>query len=276
MLSKQSRPGCGRIVVKCVDGQSAAVSVEAHSPLRLLVPEPRGEIVISYTSTYGGGLVAGDAIDLTVEVGEGARCFLGSQSNTKVYRTESSLDCSQQLTAIVGADAFLVMIPDPVQPFAESVYRQRQQFHLDAAADLIFLDAVSSGRPARGERWAMRSFETRNEILIDGKPIAVDAMLLDSQSGPLEESTRVGAYDCFGTLWMLGPESQKIASQLLAVLNAQPVERAATTLFSASLLPQGAVVRIASDRPQNLLRFVVECLEHLPMLSRARPWARKW
>ena len=59
MLSKQSRPGCGRIVVKCVDGQSAAVSVEAHSPLRLLVPEPRGEMVISYTSTYGGGLVAG-------------------------------------------------------------------------------------------------------------------------------------------------------------------------------------------------------------------------
>lgn len=276
MLPTKNGPGYGRMVVRRVNGLSAAVCVEAHSPLRLLVPEPRGEMVVSYTSTYGGGLVAGDAIDLTLEVADGARCFLGSQSNTKVYRTESTLGCSQQLAVRVGAGGLLAMIPDPVQPFAESIYRQRQQFNLDERADLIFLDAVSSGRPARGERWAMSSFETRNEILIDGKRIAVDSLHLDSMSGALEKSLRVGSYDCFGTLWMIGPESRIVVPLLLAALNAEPVEQEATTLFSASLLPHGAVVRVASDRPQNLLRFVCECLQYFPMLAQARPWARKW
>src|SRR5260370_29621247 len=81
-----SRAGAGHLEIKLVSGQSAVTSVQARSPLKFLIPRPRGDSVWAYMSSFGGGLVAGDETHVSVSLGAQSRCFLTTQASTKVYR----------------------------------------------------------------------------------------------------------------------------------------------------------------------------------------------
>ncbi|MGC3957324.1 MAG: urease accessory protein UreD [Verrucomicrobiota bacterium] len=84
--------------VTTVFGESTAVSSFASSPMKLLTPVARGKSVWAYTSSFGGGLVAGDKTQLSVKINSDVRCFLGTQSSTKVYRNPAACPASTRLT----------------------------------------------------------------------------------------------------------------------------------------------------------------------------------
>ena len=61
-------PGCGALTVALSGGQSRVTRAFAASPLRLLTPRNHGPASWIFTSTFGGGLVGGDAVFLEVDV----------------------------------------------------------------------------------------------------------------------------------------------------------------------------------------------------------------
>src|SRR5262249_62166635 len=85
-------------------------------PLKPPTPRNHGHGAWVYTATYGGGLVDGDSVRLSVDVGPGAAALLSTQASTKVYR--STLGTEAQLNAVVDEDGLLVVAPDPVVGFA--------------------------------------------------------------------------------------------------------------------------------------------------------------
>ena len=60
-------------------------------------------------------MVAGDQTRLKLHVACGARCFVGTQASTKIYRNPRRLPCSHATQATLDADSLLVFAPDPVQ-----------------------------------------------------------------------------------------------------------------------------------------------------------------
>lgn len=175
--------GAGRLEVAEVDGCSAVVTCMASSPLQLLAPRPRGRAAWIIAASHGGGLVAGDAVDLEIAVGPGATACLGRQAETKVYRPAGERGAAQTLAAGIGSGGLLALLPDPVSPFAGARYDQVQRFELEAGASLVVLDAVTAGRAARGERWASARFRSRNEIRVGGKLVLADGLRLDVAGG---------------------------------------------------------------------------------------------
>lgn len=133
-------PGQAALDVQLVFGESTVVSSFATNPMKLLAPRSRGQSVWAYTSSFGGGLVAGDQTKLEVQLRPGARCFLGTQASTKVYRNPASLPSGHETRATLEAGSVLVFAPDPVQAFARSMYSQRQRFDLAPDASLVLLD----------------------------------------------------------------------------------------------------------------------------------------
>ena len=187
------RKGHGHLGVEIISGQSAVTSSWASSPLKILVPRPRGPSVWAYFSSFGGGLVAGDETSVTLDIGEQSRCFISTQASTKVYRNPESRPCGHQLAATLGANSLLVFAPDPVQAFAGSRYAQRQAFHLAPGGGLVLVDWLCSGRAARGERWAFHRFQSRNEVFVGEERVLLDSLLLDSVDGMLGGPHRNGA-----------------------------------------------------------------------------------
>ncbi|HMO65726.1 MAG TPA: urease accessory protein UreD, partial [Verrucomicrobiota bacterium] len=210
-----------------VAGRSAALSVRATSPLKLLTPRTGGDSVWAYLSSFGGGLVAGDETSLAVEVAEGSTCFLGTQASTKIFRNPEHRPCSHHVHGEVGDGGLLVLAPDVVQAFAGSTYVQRQRFHLGDRGGLVLLDWLSAGRSECGERWAFQRYHSRNEVLVGGRLRVLDSLLLDSADGPFSSAGRAGRSQCLAFLLLLGPRVEKAAQRLLAEIGSHPVSRRA-------------------------------------------------
>ncbi|HET6406522.1 MAG TPA: urease accessory protein UreD, partial [Chthoniobacteraceae bacterium] len=252
MSSARAHDGAAQLHVGSVAGRSAVIRSQAGTPLRLLTPRSRGEMVWAYTSSFGGGMVAGDCTRLDVTVDAGARCFLSTQASTKIYRNPTNLPCSHELVAKVGAEAVLMVAPDPVQCFADSSYAQNQRFILAPTANLLFIDWMSAGRAACGERWAFQRYVSRVEVERGGRKLLLDAIRFDAEDGPLEAKFRGGRFNCFATVAMFGPTLTVYAQQTLTAIGAQPIAPRSNVVSSAGPLHEGALLRFAGTSVEEV------------------------
>lgn len=275
--------GAGLVELAVVAGATAVVRRRATSPLKLLTPRSMNGVAHVVASTYGGGLLAGDEVGLTVNAGPGTRCTLGTQASTKVYRSENERVSRQSLEADVGPGAILAVAPDPVTCFAGARYEQRQRFRLASDASLLLVDWLTSGRAARGERWALDRCRTDTRIHAGAagertgdRCIARDALLLDVADGPIGAPHRTGRFDCLSTVFLVGPAFEPAAAALLARVAKLPVPRRAPLAAAASPVRGGAMLRVAGPGAEAVGRFLAAFLAPAWAALGDDPWSRKW
>lgn len=259
-----SHNGQGKLKVELVAGESTVVTAQASSPLKILVPRSRGASVLACLASFGGGLVAGDEIAITLELGDKAHCHLSTQASTKVYRNPAMLPCGQTLKASLGKQSVLVVSPDPVQAFGGSLYRQQQEFQIQEDSGLLVVDWLSSGRAARGERWAFSRYESRNEIFVGQKRLVIDSLLLDPTDGPIENTYRMGRFNCLALLILAGGQMAVPAAHILESIGNRPISRLSSLVCSASPLSGGALVRIAGEQVEDVRKKISSLLHSLP------------
>jgi len=274
--SPLTRPGSALLSVELVFNQSTVTEAFATSPMKLLTPRARGQSIWAYTSSFGGGLVAGDQTQVEIKLGPETRCFLGTQASTKVYRNPSNLPCGHQTHARIDGGSTLIFAPDPVQAFEEASYQQEQEFDLAADASLALVDWMSCGRAARGERWAFDRFSSRNVIHVGGETVFLDALELDPADGSLTAPHRTGRFNCLGLLLLIGPALRPAAERLLTDIGNRPVERQGGLVCSASAVRDGAVLRFAGESVEAVGRELHHHLSPTAELLGDDPWARKW
>lgn len=257
-------PGAGRIVVGLLpSGESALEALSYQYPLKLIAPSARTALVRSgpadaadasatpanksalvFLLSYGGGLVAGDQVNLAVDVRPHARLSIVTQGTTKVFKAPSvqadqpPVVTRQRLHIRLAPGAALCLLPDPVQPFADSVYEQVQSVRMrcgdetTAAASLCLLDWVTQGRAARGENWSFTRWQGRNEVWAEAEAppgarlllrdsVKLAAALLDGASpDPLRRAMHELAVA--GTLLLRGPLVEELGAFFLAEFAALP------------------------------------------------------
>jgi urease accessory protein len=267
--------GRGHLGFARVDGATALVRCSTRSPLRVLVPRHRDRSAWAFLATYGGGLVAGDRIDVTIEVGPGAVAMVATQAETKVYRSPSGSACTQVIRAHVARGGALVLIPDPISPFAGARYVQEQQFEVDEGASLLYLDALVAGRTARGERWAFDDYRSRTELRVRGTLLLGDALVLGRRAGP-SLADRLGRYQALAVAALVGPAFTGGASALLDKLGNARAEVLAPVVATVSSLPGGVLLRAAATSAEHLTRFVRESLSFVAELLGGDPFRHRW
>lgn len=229
-----SKAGQGIIHISVLPPATPTISTLSYTyPLKLIAPSPTilpgSQIVLLiFLLTYGGGLVAGDAIDLTIILSAQTRLALVTQGSTKAFKSlNRSIISRQTLDVRIGNGAGLCYLPDPTQPFAQSCYEQKQVFTLEEKGSLCVLDWVSEGRSARGEKWDFWRWQGKNEVwtlplrkemkkgsLGIPRLLLRDNVILDSGQGDLTEglSRKMDGLGIFGTLILRGPMFESLAS----------------------------------------------------------------
>lgn len=265
--------GTGELRVTRAGATSVVSCARATSPLKLLTPRNHGHAAWVFTSTYGGGLVDGDALALEVTIDDGASALVSSQASTKVYRSPAGV--TSALRARVGAGAMLAVVPDPVVCFAGSRYRQTQRFDLAADAGLVCLDWMTSGRRARGERWAFDEYRTSLAIRVGDERICHDAVTLSSSDGALAD--RFDRFDVLATVAIVGPPFRETCERVIAGHGQRAVERRSDLVLSVSpLIQMGAIVRLAGRSVEDVGGAIRGVLGFLPPHLGDDPWTRKW
>jgi urease accessory protein len=208
-------------------GISAVSTITFQYPLKLISPSPAAgqKSVLVFLLTYGGGLVGGDQVHLTINVKPSAKLSIVTQGHTKIFKSPTrDVITRQRLHVTLQENAALCLLPDPVQPFEGSVYEQSQTFILAETASLCLLDWVSAGRTARGEDWDLRAWRGRNEVWAaaehGGKPrlLLRDNVILEGDSTDAKEKelrNKMQQMGLFGTLVLRGPLVEGLASFFL-------------------------------------------------------------
>lgn len=213
-------------------------------PLKLLSPRQTTatnieRLAILYNLSYGGGLIGGDQLALTLELGSDVKLLFLTQGSTKIFpsRARPRLatgraevgDTRQRLSATIGSGACLVMLPDPVTPFSHSSYSQVQIFRLaaptkdTAGGSIVLLDWFTSGRMSRGEEWQFDRYRSANEIWIGNERVASDVLLLEQppSSSSVDETAKkinrlrdsLAPYACYATLLLFGPATHALSKE---------------------------------------------------------------
>jgi urease accessory protein len=244
-----SKAGQGFIVLDVLPpNQPVLRTVTYQYPLKLVAPDPlpppkddkekqitteaSGPSLIHtvFLLTYGGGIVAGDSIDLDVKLDSITHLILLTQGSTKIFNTPSpDLVSRQHMTVHLKNRSALVYLPDPVQPFAHSAFSQSQIYHLEKEqGSLCVCDWVTSGRSARGENWDIYEYKSRNEVWsVDdaGKRrlLLRDNLILDKHGRTdMPLASRMDNYSVFGTLIVRGPKFSSLSKFFLDEFEALP------------------------------------------------------
>lgn len=244
--------GKGRIELQLHGSEAVFAVLSAAYPLKLLSPRTSQErVAIAYALTYGGGLVGGDRINLSVEVHSHTTLVLLSQvgvcmvfflsriykpshqGSTKVFKTRPDRRLSSHTTRLIDTtltiqkmdvtidrDASFFLLPDPVTCFRAAKYHQMQTFHLVGNASVVLLDWLISGRRAMGEEWQFSRYYSLNEVWVNDERIARDAMDLQQQESTIHTvptrslADSLAPYFCYATLIMYGINVQDIVKRL--------------------------------------------------------------
>jgi len=229
-----------------------------------------------YTSTYGGGLVAGDEARLLVELEESATCVLTTQSATKVYRSPTGRACVQSLDARVAAGGLLVLAPDAVSCFADAVFDQTQTVQLEKDAAVVVVDWLTSGRRDRGERWAFSSYRNRLDVIVDDSLVLRESVLLERNAVSRNSLYSVRDYNCFASVIAIGGD---VGARLEEGMkhSRQPTEdRQGDLRCACSSIDSGCVVRIIGRTPELVGAEIHKSLAFLEPDLGDELWARKW
>jgi len=273
---RAARNGYGLIELAQIQNQTQVIRSLARQPLKLLSPKTTSPAASVYATTLGGGLVAGDQIHLDLIANENTTTFLTTQSATKVYRSTNNQITRQSLHATLKQNAMLINWPDSVICFEKSNYEQHQIFNLHPAANLVIVDWQTSGRRARGERWAFSRYQSRNEIFIDKHQILNDATLLDQEDSPINTPFRAGRFECLATIILTGPALIPHIETIQTQIQSQPLQRRATTLCSFSRLTSGAIIRLLTQSPEQAAQQIRALLQPITHQLGNDPWSRKW
>ena len=266
-------PGMGILDIARVDRRSVVRRAYATSPLRWLMPRNHGPAAWVYASSYGGGLVGGDTLRLTISIGAGASAFVSSQASTKVYRSRDR--SSAELEATVSAGGHLVLWPDPVVCYAASTFRQSQCVELRDDGSLILVDTMTSGRRASGERWQFVEYTNRITVRQDGRVVLFDSTRLSAVEGDL--AARLGRFDVLCSVVIVGARFRENIRAITESIGSRPIERRADLLLSAALVGDtGCLFRVVGRSTEQVTAVVRSYLSFLSCLLGDDPWTRKW
>ena len=252
-----SRQGKGSIVLSLNHGHLHLSELTFTYPLKLVAPRPTTCQSV-FLLSYGGGLVGGDSIELQVLLGPKTVLALLTQGSTKIFKDRGSAT-RQSLKVHIRQGATCILVPDPVQPFADSNYIQHQSFHVEES-NLILLDWVVSGRPASGECWAMRSYESVNSIY------GPKLLLRDSQTLGLQTKPQMQNYNCIATLMFTGPALLGSSALLLKQFKQSPrilsrKNKIQELIHTITCHREITVIKVAGSTSEDVKNFLSQLVD---------------
>ncbi|MGA9526085.1 MAG: urease accessory protein UreD [Myxococcaceae bacterium] len=243
----------------------------ARSPLRVLTPRNHGHGSWAYLSSLGGGMVDGDRVDLSVAVEANACAFLSTQGPTRVYR--SPRGCRNVLRARVDDGALFAWVPDPLALFAGARLEQSTEIELHPGASLVFVDVLTAGRIAFGERWAFGRLDSTLRVRRERKLIH-ERLLLDPDAGPIP--ARMGRFDAFATVLLAGPLLRAAAEAWGERVRGVPLRPGAELVIAPSLIEHDVwLFRVAGISVERVSHAIRDALGFLPGLLGDNPFERR-
>ncbi|MEV5703794.1 urease accessory protein UreD [Actinoallomurus sp. NPDC052274] len=188
-------------------GRTRITRLRSDGPLALR--EADGAV---YLVGAGAGPLGGDDLELTIEVGPGARLDVRSAAATLVLPGRRGAGASRLVVrADVAAGGRLAFTPEPVIAAAGCDHRAPAEATLAEGADLVWREEIILGR--HGE--PPGRYTGRFDVTVGGTPLLRHELRIDEDA---PSGAVLGDARAVGTLLVTGATAEPYAEEGLAVL----------------------------------------------------------
>lgn len=210
----------------------------------------------------GGAYLGADLYVLDVEVGDGAKLLLTTQSATKIYRTPGSF-AEQRMTLRLGEGAQLELAPDQLIAYREASYRQNTHITVRPSSSLVMAEVVTPGWSPDGASFRYEELRLRNEIHVEA-PGGIELLALDNLliRPPLNDVTGLGfmeGHSHLGSLVVVDARVDQALADEFHALTAGCDAYTGVSLTASVGGTTGLVLRSLSNSTEELNRLLGAC-----------------
>jgi len=272
-----SNTGELQITVKNRKGKTVPDYTYFKGALKLMRPQYLDD---SNTLSYmilnpGGGYVDGDHYQMDIQLPKETKMVLTTQSATKIYRTPKT-GVTQYAKMKVAADSCLVNVPDPIIPYANSIYEQKQDVFLEKNAKFFTSEIITTGWDPEGGDFAYQYVNLLNRVYLDNKLQVMDRLYLNpNEQEVLDLGMQEGRLKV-GSLMVINPE---VTEESIVDLRSQLKETFPDVHFGITELSiSGYSIRMLNNDTQVLENLIRYCYEEFLGLNHDHktPWLRKY
>jgi urease accessory protein len=199
----------------------------------------------------GGGVAAGDRLDVSVVLDPGAQLTLAAQAAERFYRALPGAAPSVARSVVtVAAGGSMEWLPQETILFDRARVDRRLDVSLAADARFLGVESLVFGRKAMGETVHQARLQDLIRLRRDGKLLLHDAIRLDGEVSNIlaHRATACGAR-AVATLVLVDPGADALRDPLRAALAGLPVEAGVSAwdglLLSRIVAADGADLRTA-------------------------------
>jgi urease accessory protein len=233
---------------------------------RLKFPKREDALAEGVIVNTAGGMTGGDALDVTIRAGEGARVLVTTQAAEKIYRSiAGETRLMTHLEVAAGAD--LVWAPQETILFDRA--RLSRELHAEIAPDAraLICESLVFGRVASGETLDFCSVQDRWRVRIGGRlAFADDVRLQGDIAGALARKAVGDGARALATVLLVAPEAETRIEEARDALADAACE------CGASALPGLVVARFLAADPDALRRALDRYLAIFCQVPVLRSW----
>lgn len=204
---------------------------------------PEGEVCHTYLLHPPGGVVAGDDLNIVLNVAKEAKVLLTTPGATKFYRSIGPVaEVNQHLHVASGGSLEWMPLENIFFPGTQS--HIVTEVHLEAGSHFIGWEVNCFGRPSNEERFDTGTLSSEMRIYRDGEPVLFDRFATEATN--LIDSA-IGLKGVSGYASMVATvDDQALLDQVQQLLSDDP--HSGATLMDGLL-----VVRTISEQSQEVI-----------------------
>jgi urease accessory protein len=190
------------------DARSASTIMSRNAqklPLRVVRSFRLGDgSALVHLHNVSGGLLGGDSLSISANVGGGACVQVTTTGATRVYRSKGDRVATTQFNRFsVAENGLLEYVPDAIIPYAKAQFCQETTIDLAAGAGLFCWEVLAPGRSARGEVFEYECVNLKTDLRGQGRSIATENVRLQPNQGELAAVARLGPYRYWVTFYIV-------------------------------------------------------------------------
>jgi urease accessory protein len=223
--------------------------------------------VYLYLINTSPGLLANDALNLSLNLAENTSLYLTDQSATKVHpMPESKTKATVNYQIEVGKNANLEYIPEPVILYQDSILEQNIQIKLHRTAKLFLREIILPGRLAKNEYYDFNYYFNRLQIVDwTDKLMYIDAMRLSGKKNPFKSNKLFASLPIIANAIAILPELNldlliaEIQNQKNSIAKIEQLETAITILPAEN----GIAIRALGNKTSQLKQYfdiILNCI----------------
>ena len=243
-------------------------------PLRLSTPfyleGENSNRAYHYLINTSPGLLAGDELNLSLQLEANNNLYFTDQAATKVHQMPD-IDAKAVVNYQIKLEqnSSLELIPEPVILYTDSALEQNTIIKLHPTASLFISEIILPGRLAKNEYYDFKYYFNRLKITdLSGKPLFIDATLHKGKDNQFKHSELFATFPIIGSAIAILPNTN--LSLLITQLNNLDLAQADNLETAITTLPnnQGILIRALSDKTPRIKQYFTKVLNCIRTINK--------